>query len=238
MSSPLLYSRLVVPNDGSATNPSIQMGGSTAYSSQTGLYGTESTIGMSIAGVNVLTLTSTGLNGPTDTYSGSASFQPLGIDLTLAAGAGKDLSNTAFLAPIMGNLLNSATLTKTGNYLAGVIGAFSVTGALGTHMQAGGLIGMISDGVTAATGAVVAVLDGDSAITTANAAFAARGNNSTAGSKFTYGLDLYSPAHDGFSALVIDKDVRFANGTTMRATGDTIVFTNLAANKTVTLTMT
>lgn len=237
MSNPLIYSKVILPIDDTAAAPSIQMGGSSIASSGTGIFGDADNVKFTIGGTQLLSLTSSGLVGPPDNYSGSSSFQPLGIDLNLATTAGKDISSgTAFLAPMMGNLIG-ASLTKTGTYLAGVIGANSITGTQATHLQNAAVMAVVMDGVTALTGAVVAVLDGDSAVTTANAAFAARGNNSTPGSKFTYGLDLYSPAHDGFSALVVDKDVRFSNGTTMRATGDTIVFTNLAANKTVTLTM-
>lgn len=212
---PILYGSLNCPIDSSESNPSISFGGSSAYNSGTGIFADgDGVINFSILGSQMLQLTEDGLLGPGSVYAGSSSFQPIAIDLELDAGAGKNIaSGTAFLSPMMGNLLG-ASLTKTGNYLAGAIGAYSITGALATHLQAGGLMGIIMDGVTQATGAVVAVIDGDSGITRATAAFAARMNNSTPGSGIDYGLDLYGAAHDGFSALPIaNADIRMSGQT-------------------------
>jgi hypothetical protein len=169
-------------------------------------------IGIAAGGVNVLNISSGGILGPSDTYSSASSFQPIAPDLTLAATAGKDVaSGTAYLAAMMGNVIGD-TLTKTGNYLGGVIGAYSISGTQATHYPAGAVLAQISDGVTSCRGAVVAYVDGDSALTKATAAFAAMSNNSTAGSGFDYGLDLTSAAHDGFNALAILKaDVRMSN---------------------------
>lgn len=212
MSNPLLYGSLICPIDATATAPSISFGGGPSSNSGTGFFGSYGQISFTVNGSEILQVTEDGLLGPDSPYSGASSFQPIAIDLELSAGAGKDISSgTAFLAPMMGNLLG-ASLTKTGNYLSGVIGAYSVTGTLATHLQAGALMGIVMDGVTEATAAVVAVIDGDSSITRANAAFAVRMNNSTSGSGIDYGLDLYSPAHDGFSVLPIAKaDVRMTN---------------------------
>lgn len=140
-----------------------------------------------------------------ENYSGAGSHQPLAADLTLAAGAGKDVATgTAYLAPMMGNLWGDA-LTKTGNYLGGLIGAYSVTGALASHYPSGAVLAQITDGVTAVKGAVVAYIDGDSAQTNAEAAFKVMCNNSTAASGFDYGVDLYDASHDGFAAVSYKK---------------------------------
>lgn len=147
-------------------------------------------------------------------YDGTDSFQAIGVDLELDADAGSTSTDPKFLAALMGTLTGNA-LTKEGAYLAGVIAALSVTGARATEWQVGALLGVIMDGVTDADGAVVAVLDGSdpSAVTRANAAFAARVNNNDAGSGFDYGLDLYDPGRDDlFSAgdgiaLAVDKAV-------------------------------
>lgn len=173
-----------------------------------------------------------------ETYDGASSHQSIAADLQLASGAGRNVADgTSHLAAIMGNLFGNL-LTKTGTYLAGVIGKLSVTGAQASHYQVGGVLGIIGDGVTAADGAVVAVLDGDSAQTTANAAFAVRKNNSVPGSDFAVGLDLQGPAHDGFTAVAYTTgEIRFSNGTKVTVSGDTIVFTNAAGTKSVTLTM-
>lgn len=117
------------------------------------------------------------VQGSGGSYAGAASFQDVAVDLTLAAGAGKT-GNTAFLAPIMGNLLGAA-LTKLGNYLGGLIGHYNVTGAKQTTYPAGAVLAGIGDGVTAADGAVVPYIDGDSAQTNCGAMFKVRSNNST-----------------------------------------------------------
>lgn len=140
------------------------------------------------------------------------SFQVVAADLNVLPGVGTSVAGDSdFIAAIMGNLIG-ATLTKTKNYLAGVIGALSVTGVKSTTYPAGGVLGIISDAVTAADGAVVAVIDGDSALTKANAAFKAMSNNSVPGSGFDFGLDLTSLGHDGFSDLAILKaDIRMSS---------------------------
>lgn len=127
-------------------------------------------------------------------YTAESSFQVVGPDLNVSAGVGKT-GDTAFLASIMGNLLGDS-LTKTGNYLGGVIGAYSVTGTKASVFPTGALIGVLMDGVTQVDGIVVADLDGDdpSSITTATAAFKVRQCNNHASSKCLYGLDLFDDA--------------------------------------------
>jgi hypothetical protein len=140
------------------------------------------------------------------TYSSASSFQPIGIDFTLAAGAGKNVADgTAYLSPIMGNVLNSAALTKTGNYLGGVIGAYSITGVRATTYPAGAVLGQITDGVTEADGSFVAFIDGDSTTTTATAGLKFLYNNSTVASGFDWAIDAYGAAHDGFQAVNFKK---------------------------------
>ncbi len=144
-------------------------------------------------------------------YSKIESFQVVPADLTLSPAAGKSgVGAHAYLAAIMGNLLGNS-LTKTDNTLAGVIGKYSVTGVRASTWPVGALIGEIADTITDADGAVIALVDGDSGITKAEAAFKAMSNNSTPGSGFNYGLDLHGPAHDGFADLAILKaDVRMS----------------------------
>lgn len=140
------------------------------------------------------------------TYEGSSSYQPVASDLNL----GSDASGS-FLAGVMGNALGD-DINDGGSMIAGTIGAYSITTANDNTMPAGGVLGIVMDGSVGADGAVVAVLDGDSGVLTANAAFKAMMNNSNAGSGFDYGLDLTSGAHDGFLALAILKaDIRCSN---------------------------
>jgi hypothetical protein len=146
------------------------------------------------------------------TYSSTASFQPVAIDFTLGATAGKNVPDTAFLAPIMGNLFGS-NLTKTGNYLGGVIGMYSVTGTNATHYPSGAVIGGIGDGSTTAKCAVCAWIDGDSAVTQAGAAFGVMNRNSVPTSGFNYGVDLSSPSTDGFPAVAYRTgDIKLSSG--------------------------
>jgi hypothetical protein len=151
-------------------------------------------------------------------YDAAGSYQPVAADLELGAGAGAGAGDSAFLAALMGNLLG-ADLTKTNNYLAGVIGSLSVTGTKAALFQVGGVVGIIMDGVSQADAAVVAVIDGSdpSSVTRATAAFAARMNNNNAGSGVDYGLDLTDAGRGanqmtGGRALPIAKaDLRLSN---------------------------
>lgn len=145
-------------------------------------------------------------------FSGAGSYQPVAPDLNVSAGVGSNSgSNPKFIAAVMGNILGDS-LTKAANYLAGVIGAYSLTGSLVSTYPAGAVLGQITDGVTAANGAFVAYVDGDSSVTKANAAFKAMSNNSNAGSGFDYGMDLTSPGHDGYADLAILKaDIRMSH---------------------------
>lgn len=139
-----------------------------------------------------------------ETYSSASSHQTVAADLELAAGAGRDVAaGTSFLAPIMGNLLGGA-LTKTGNYIAGIIAHFSATSTASTY-PTGGVLAGIGDGVNdTGVHGVVAYIDGDSETTIGGAAFKVMSNNSTAASGFHFGVDLQSAAHDGYQA--VDKD--------------------------------
>lgn len=139
------------------------------------------------------------------------SHQTFAADLELDSAAGGAADNPKFLAPFMGNLLGD-TLTKAGAYLAGVIGALSVTGAKSSTWPVAGLLGIIMDGVTEADGAVVAHIDGDSAITRVHAMFKAMMRNSTPGSGADYGLDLFDDGGDDYPTLPYAKaDVRLSN---------------------------
>lgn len=153
-------------------------------------------------------------------YSGASSRQAVGPDIHLAAGAGRDVPDTSFLAAVMGNIIGDA-LTKTGNYLGGVIGAFSVTGALAAKSGAGAVLGIIMDTVTTAEAAFMAILDGDSGITRVKSFFGVKCNNSTPGSGADFGMDLQSAAHDGFAAI----DRAFYAKAPLRLVDDFVILT-------------
>jgi len=147
-------------------------------------------------------------------YAAAGSHQIVAVDLTLGALAGTSTSGDSdFLAPIMGNLLDSAALTRTNNYLGGLIGHYSATSGSSTVYPEGAVLGGIGDGVSDThVNAFTAYIDGDSAQTIAGAAFKVMHNNSTAGSGFNFGLDLFDAAHSGFNAVsFIDADIRLNN---------------------------
>lgn len=163
-------------------------------------------------------------------YSGTSSFQPVAIDLNLGTAAGS--TGGKFISPGMGNVLG-ANLTKAGNYVGGWIGYYSITGTNASTYPKAGLIGGVTDGTTTANCAVCAVLDGDSALTTARAAFGVFRLNSTPGSGFDYGVDLFRATHDGYPALgFLQSDIRFSSGARLSLLTGTasLDFTALAGN--------
>jgi len=118
----------------------------------------------------------------------------------------------------MGNVLG-ANMTRTDNYIGGLIGAYNVTGTNASTYPVGAVLGEVGDTTTTADGAVVAILGGDSGVTTAGAAFKVMSNNSTAASGFDFGLDLQDAAHDGYQP--VDKD--FYLKAPMRLVEDVVV---------------
>jgi hypothetical protein len=126
------------------------------------------------------------------TRAGAGSFQPIAVDLNLDADAGtSEAGDTDFLAPIMGNLLGDG-LTQESNYLAGLIGALSVTGARATVLPLAALLGILMDGAVNADAIVQAHIDGGdpSTQTNARAAFGVSQFNNHAATGVDYGLDL------------------------------------------------
>lgn len=146
-----------------------------------------------------------------DSDSSTGSHQTIAGDLNLTATAGRDTS--AYKAAIMGNVIGSA-LTKLGNIVAGIIGKYSIESTNASNYPKAGVIGEVGDSTTTADGAFVAVLGGDSGVTTARAAYTVDNQNSTPNSKFTYGLDLRGVDHDGYGLTEIDTAIRFPDGTT------------------------
>lgn len=165
---------------------------------------------------------------------GAHSYQIIGVDLTLAAGAGSDDgTDPKFLAPIMGNVLG-ADLTKDSNYLAGVIGAYSITGTKETDYPTAAVMGVLFDGGQI-DAIVLADLDGDDGgdATNARAFFGISVNNNGVGSGCEYGLDLYAESNanytggglTGMEAITVAA-IRFPNGQVFSAL-DTAITANV-----------
>lgn len=153
------------------------------------------------------------------TYSGTDSFQLIAPDLTLSSTAGSsDSTDPSFLAAGMGNVMGN-NLAGTSNYVGGLIGHYSVTGTNASTYPVGAVLGGIGDGSTSADGAFVAYIDGDSAVTTADAAYKVMRNNSVPGSGFDFGVDLQDEARDGFGAI----DETFYKEAPLRLVRDVVV---------------
>lgn len=136
-------------------------------------------------------------------YAGTGSFQPIGPDLNLDAAAGSS-TDPKYIATGMFNIFGDA-LTKTKTYIGSLIAKISITGTNPSSYPRGAFIAEVGDGVTAADGAVGAVLGGDSALTGADAAFFVDNQNTTPGSGFDYVLKGSKLTHDGYPALVPRK---------------------------------
>jgi hypothetical protein len=187
---------------------------------------------------NITTLKSQIVLSPTLAADGN-SHQAVEADAILTAAFGTSVAlDTAHGAAVMGNLISGENLTKTNNYLAGVIGKYNLTGTVASTYPKGGVLGIIASETTISDGAVVAVLDGDSGLTTGNAAYKVIYLNSTPGSMFDYGLDLFGDA-DGAGAYAPvsfgTADIRLQNGETISNATNGIIA--LGGNATVSGTL-
>ncbi len=156
----------------------------------------------------------------TRTTGATGSFQNLAGDLTYEGAAG---GTSTYHAGVMGNFLGSALTNTTSSYHAGVIGSYNVETSDASTGAEAGVVGEIGTDLGTAS-AVVAVLGGDSGTLTPNAAYGVQYFNSTAASKFDYGLDLFHAAtadYTGVSAVDYGTaDIRLASGATI-ASGTT-----------------
>jgi hypothetical protein len=80
--------------------------------------------------------------------------------------------------------------STTFNHMAGVVGEFAVIGTYANFGLMAGVMGTINTNTLSGDAAVMAFMDGDSGVTTARCAFGVAMAQTTAGSGFTFGLDL------------------------------------------------
>lgn len=160
--------------------------------------------------------------GITATDNGASSFQGIWADVTLPAAA----MTGSYHGGIMGNVLGT-NVGDTDSAMFGVLGKYTIDGTNASTEPSGGVIGEISGDpiTTTADGAVIAVLGGDAGVTTATAAFKVMGQNSTAGSGFTYGLDLFNANTGAYldNDQIITTDIRLQNGETISNGTDGVV---------------
>jgi hypothetical protein len=148
-----------------------------------------------------------------NTVGGGATVGVRSILAIDSAFGSNDANDPASAQAVRGRVTGS-NLTKTRNYVAGVTGQYLVTGTNASEFINTGLLGVVGDQTTTANAAVVAYLDGDGGLTTANAAYAVSMKNSTVGSGFDYGLDLQFIDLNlaGTTAPFKQADIRFNNG--------------------------
>lgn len=129
----------------------------------------------------------------------TGSYQPVAGDLTYEGAAG---GTDFWHAGVMGHFHGDDLTNTTSAIHAGIIGAYSVTTGDDLTGPRAGVVGTIGhDGAsTTGDGAFVAALGGDSGVNIANAAYGVQYMNSTAGSHFNYGLDLYHAATADYGA--------------------------------------
>ena len=120
-----------------------------------------------------------------------------------------------------------ADLTATDAYEAAITGVYEITGTNASVYPTAAVLGWIGDNTTTADGAFVALIDGDTQITQAGAAFTVRHLNSTPTSGFGYGLDLYSAAIGAYDAVSYrTADIRLVNQETFSNELDGSIITN------------
>jgi hypothetical protein len=140
--------------------------------------------------------------------------------LTVASTFGSNSSTDPASAQAIRGRVTGSNLSKTRNYVTGVTGQYLITGTNASEFIKAGVLGVVGDQTTTADGAVVAYLDGDGGLTTANAAYAVSMKNSTPNSGFNYGLDLQfiSLNLGGVTTSKFKQaDIRFNNGVTLVA---------------------
>ena len=122
-------------------------------------------------------------------------------------------------AKLLGN-----DLAATNAYESGVTGLYGITGTNASVYPKAAVLGWIMDNTTTADGAFVALIDGDTQITQAGAAYAVRYLNSTPTSEFGYGLDLFSAAIGGYNAVTYaNADIRLVNEETIDNSTDGVI---------------
>ena len=100
-----------------------------------------------------------------------------------------DVNDPSSAQGVRGRVTGS-NLGSTASFNIGVTGMYNVTGTNASLFPKVGVLGVIGDTTTTADSAVMAYLDGDGGVTTANSAFGVAMINTTGGSGFKYGVDL------------------------------------------------
>jgi hypothetical protein len=190
----------------SGSNTQIQFNDAGAFGGNTGFTFDKTT--------GVLAAPFADVSGVANIVGGGATVAAKSV-LNVASTFGSNSSAEPASAQAVRGRVTGANLTKTRNYVTGVTGQYLVTGTNASEFIKAGVLGVVGDQTTTADGAVVAYLDGDGGLTTANAAYAVSMKNSTPNSGFNYGLDLQfiSLNLGGVTTSTFKQaDIRFNNG--------------------------
>lgn len=161
----------------------------------------------------------------THATSTDVSALPVYLSETLSADFG-DASAPAYGMTVYSKI-EGANLAATDAYESALTGLYGITGTNASVYPKAGVLAWIADNTTTADGAFVALIDGDTQVTQAGAAYAVRNLNSTPTSGFGYGLDLYSAAIGIYDAVEYrTADVRFVNGETFDNSLDKNIISN------------
>lgn len=152
----------------------------------------------------------------------TGSAQTLAGDMTYNGAAG---GTSYYHAGVMGNFLGDDLTNTTSSLHGGVIGSYNVTTDDDNTGASAGVIGESGDMADTASYAVLAALGGDGGASTPRAAYGVQYFNSTAGSHFEFGIDLFhSATADYTGASAVDfgvADIRLASGATISSGSST-----------------
>ncbi len=142
--------------------------------------------------------------------STDVSALPIYVSETLSGNFG--LASTPAYGMTVYSKILGANLTATDAYESAITGLYGITGTNASVYPKAGVLGWIADNTTTADGAFIALIDGDTQITQAGAAYGVRYLNSTPTSGFDYGLDLYGAAIGAYDAVSYrTADIRLSN---------------------------
>lgn len=155
----------------------------------------------------------------------TGSFQSVAGDTTYEGAAG---GTSFYHAGVMGNFLGDNLTNTTASLHGGVIGSYNVTTDDDNPGGSAGVIGEVGDLADVAAYAILATLGGDGGSLTPRAAYGVQYFNSTASSKFDYGLDLFHAETTGYTGSAVEygtADIRLQNGETISNSSDgTVAF--------------
>jgi hypothetical protein len=214
----------------SGSNTQIQFNDVGAFGGNTGFTFDKTT--------GVLAAPFASVSGVANIVGGGATVATKSV-LNVASTFGSNSSEDPASAQAIRGRVTGSNLSQTRNYVTGVTGQYLVTGTNASEFIKAGVLGVVGDQTTTADGAVVAYLDGDGGLTTANAAYAVSMNNSTPNSGFNYGLDLQfiSLNLGGVTTSTFKQaDIRFNNGVKLVANtaGNISINANVTAGNLIT----